>query len=223
MSQKFLERDGFLNVEAFVLLAKEIDKIAAKEQLKATEIHFVGKVIPKYDAAKAKAGGATFTKKRAQVVKMKTRMPQAGSRMRMVVLLRDYKGFSESHPEFNKSFDLALAAIESHNKLAEKTLASLKAAGAKKREADTKAFDENAEEMLDMLEDAGINGNDIAIGTSMMGKTIIIKLPNGGYVSIGKADAERFKKAKESEAATKASAKASAKKANTRTKKTTRR
>jgi DnaK suppressor protein len=35
----------------------------------------------------------------------------------------------------------------------------------------------------------------------MMGKTVIIKLPNGGYMSVGKADKERFIKAQESEAA----------------------
>ena len=33
----------------------------------------------------------------------------------------------------------------------------------------------------------------------MMGKTLILKLPNGGYMSIGKADKERFLKAKEQE------------------------
>src|SRR5574343_761083 len=116
---KFLSTDGYINVEAFVALAKEIDKVATKEQLKPTEIHFAGKVIPKYDAAKAKAGGEAFTKKRAQLIKMKTRMPQAGARMRMVVLLRDYKGLSDAHPEFDKDFDAAINAINAHNKQAE--------------------------------------------------------------------------------------------------------
>ena len=197
----FLSKDGYLNIEAFIGLAREIDKIATKESFKPTDIYFAGKVIPKFDVAKAKAGGEAFTKKRAQVVKIKTRMPAAGSRMRMVVVLRDYKGFDEAHPEFNKDFDAAVKAIEAHNKLAEKTVASMKAAGAKKRDVAKKEFDANAEAFLDLLADAGIKDSSIAVGMSMMGKTIIVKLPNGGYVSVGKADKERFVKAKESEGA----------------------
>lgn len=196
---KFLSHDGYINVEAFVALAKEIDKVATKEQLKPTEIHFAGKVIPKYDTAKAKAGGEAFTKKRAQLIKMKTRMPQAGARMRMVVLLRDYKGLDEAHPEFDKDFNAAIDAIAAHNKLAEKTVATLKAAGAKKREAANKDFDKALAAFEDVLEAAGFDlDKSVAIGTSMMGKTMIVKLPGNNYVSIGKADAERFNKAKAS-------------------------
>lgn len=62
----------------------------------------------------------------------------------------------------------------------------------------TKEFDKNADCMTDLLIEAGVKGKDIAVGMSMMGKTIIVKLPNGGYVSIGKADAEKFNKAKAS-------------------------
>ena len=197
MATNFLSKDGYLNVEAFVGLAREIDKLAIKEGFKPTDIYFAGKVIPKFDVAKAKAGGEAFTKKRAQVIKTKKRMPPAGSRVRMVVLLRDYKGFDEAHPEFNKDFDAALDAIERHNKLAEKTIGSMKAAGAKKREVAAKEFDANADAFMELLEQAGVSERDIAVGTSMMGKTIIVKLPNGGYVSVGKADKERFLKARD--------------------------
>lgn len=192
----FLSKDGLLNVEAFVALAREIDKVATKEGLKPTDIYFVGKVIPKYDAAKAKADPEMFLKKRAQVVKTKTRMPSAGSRVKMVVMLRDYKELAEAHPEFDRDFEAAVKAIGVHNKLAEKTIASQKASGAKKREAATKEFDKNVDAFLDLMEQAGVSEKNVAIGTSMMGKTIIVKLPNGGYVSVGKADAERFNKAK---------------------------
>lgn len=86
MASKFLSRDGFLCVEEFTALAREIDKVATKEGLKPGEIHFAGKVIPKYDSAKAKAGGDAFTKKRAVPVKVRSRMPAAGSRVKMVVM-----------------------------------------------------------------------------------------------------------------------------------------
>ena len=39
---------------------------------------------------------------------------------------------------------------------------------------------------------------DYAVGQSMMGKTLIVKLPNGGYVSIGKSDATKFENAQAS-------------------------
>ena len=197
MSNPFLSKDGYINVEEIVLLCREIDKVATKEQLKPAEIHFAGKVIPKYDAAKAKAGGEVFTKKRACPIKVRSRMPASGSRVKMVALLRNYKGLEEFE-DFTKDFGLAVKAIALHNKQAEKVIASLKASGAKKREAATKEFDKNADCVVGLLEDAGIKASSIAVGMSMMGKTIIVKLPNGGYVSIGKADAERFNKAKES-------------------------
>lgn len=203
MSNPFLSKDGYINVEEMVALCREIDKVALKEQLKPAEIHFSGKVIPKFDVAKAKAGGEAFTKKRACPIKVRSRMPASGSRVKMVALLRNYKGLEE-FDDLSKDFGLALKAIGLHNKQAEKTVATLKAAGAKKREAATKEFDKNADCVVGLLEDAGIKASSIAVGMSMMGKTIIVKLPNGGYVSIGKADAERFNKAKESAGAEKA-------------------
>ena len=206
MSNPFLSKDGYINVEEMVALCREIDKVALKEQLKPAEIHFSGKVIPKFDVAKAKAGGEAFTKKRACPIKVRSRMPASGSRVKMVALLRNYKGLEE-FGDLSKDFGLALKAIGLHNKQAEKTVASLKAAGAKKREAATKEFDKNADCVVGLLEDAGIKASSIAVGMSMMGKTIIVKLPNGGYVSIGKADAERFNKAKESAGAEKAAPK----------------
>jgi hypothetical protein len=193
----FISKDGFLNVEEFVLLAREIDKIATKEGLKPAEIHYAGKVIPKYDLTKAKAGGEAFTKKRAQLVKVRARMPASGSRVKMVVLLRNYKGIEE-YTEFTKDFAAAVKAIATHNKLAERVIVTNKKEGAKKRDVANAAFDKNVDAFLELMSDAGVSEDEVAIGMSMMGKTIIVKLPNGGYVSVGKADKERFLKAKES-------------------------
>lgn len=196
-STNFLSKDGLLNVEEIVLLAREIDKLAVKEQLKPAEIHFSGKVIPKYDAAKAKAGGEAFEKKRSIPIKVRSRMPASGSRVKMVALLRNYKGLEE-FTEFTADFNAAVKAIAAHNKIAERFIAKNKAEGAKKRAAATKEFDKNVDAFMDLLDAAGIDEDNVAIGTSMMGKTIIVKLPNGGYVSVGKADKERFLKAQES-------------------------
>ena len=66
-----LSRDGYLDTQWFTDLAREIDKFAIKEGMKPTLIYFTPKVVPKYDKTKEKAGGDTWTKKRAQEVKIK--------------------------------------------------------------------------------------------------------------------------------------------------------
>jgi hypothetical protein len=192
----FIAKDGYVAPEAFASLAREIDKYAAKEGLKPGEVHFVPKVIPKYDSAKAKKGGELFERKRAQVIKIKKRMPSSGSRMKMVVLLRLYKGLEDT--DFDKEVKAALKAIDAHNKVASKTVETLKKNGQKKREAAAKEFDKNLAALEKILKDAGIKSKDLAIGQSAMGKSMTVKLPNGGFVSIGKADADKFAKAIES-------------------------
>jgi hypothetical protein len=191
----FISKDGYLDVAAFSSLAREIDKYAVSEQMKPTTIHFVPKVMPKYDREKAKAGGELFERKRAQIVKIKKRMPAAGSRMKMVIMLRLYKGIEDT--EFDKDISAALKAIDTHNKLAEKTVASIKKEAVKKRDVLAKAFDKNLDAVEKVLLAGGVKKADLAIGQSMMGKSMVVKLPNGGFISIGKADADKFAKAKE--------------------------
>ena len=197
-----LSRDGYLDTQWFTDLAREIDKFAIKEGMKPTLIYFTPKVVPKYDKTKEKAGGDTWTKKRAQEVKIKKRAPAAGSRMRMVVQLRLYKGIEDPELGFSKDIKLALKAIEQHNKLAVRTVDHIKKAGAKLRERAAKDFDKNLVCFInDILKDGDgelLDGVDYSVGQSMMGKTLIVKLPNGGYVSIGKSDATKFENAQAS-------------------------
>jgi hypothetical protein len=127
----------------------------------------------------------------------------------MMVLLRNYKGLDQ-YPDYWKDYQFALKAIERHNAKAEKAIGSIKAAAAKKRDVVNAAFDKNLDCFIkDVAEELEL---DYAVGTSMMGKTLIIKLPNGGFMSVGKADKERFLKAKESENAPAPAKKAVAKK-----------
>ncbi len=192
--QDFISPDGYLCIEEFTALAREIDKCAIGEQLKANEIHFVPKVMPKYDKAKVKKDPAAFERKRALIVKTKKRMPPAGSRMKMVIVLRLYKGLEDAG--FDQDIANALKAIAKHNVLAEKTVTAYKKGAAKKREVLTREFDKNLAVVDKLLAEAGIKKVNIALGQSMMGKTMVVKLPNGGYISIGKADEEKFLKAK---------------------------
>jgi len=197
MSKKmFLSSDGYINVQEIVALAKEVDKVAADNNLRLQTIYYAGKVIPKFDADKPKD---VMLKKRAIPVKTRSRMPPVGSRVKMQVLLKDYKGLQD-FGDLDAEVGYAIEAIADHNARAERTIADNKEASAKKRAADSKAFDKASEEVLDLLVAAGVKEANIAVGMSMMGKTIIVKLPGGSYVSIGKADSERFNKAKESDA-----------------------
>ena len=194
----FISGDGYLSLEEFTALAREIDKFAIEENLKPADIYHFGKSVPKYDQAKSKKDPVMFERKRAIPVKIKKRMPAAGSLTKMVVLLRLYKDLEGSG--FDKDIATALSAIDTHNKLTEKTVTATKKVAAKKREGDAKAFDKNLEVVEALMLKAGLKASSLALGQSMMGKTMIVKLPNGGYISIGKADEEKFKKAKEPKA-----------------------
>ena len=195
MSQ-FLDSDGYINVAEFIALARDIDRMAAKEGLKPAEVYFSKKAVVKFDhPSKAKIDAEAFTKKRAQPIKMRTRMPASGSRVRMMVLLRNYKGLDQ-YADFWGDYQHAVKAIERHTAKAEKVIERLKSDAAKKRDTMNAAFDKN---IKCLVEEVLPEDMEYAIGTSMMGKTVIIKLPNGGYMSVGKADKERFLKAQESE------------------------
>lgn len=203
MSQ-FLDADGYINVAEFIALARDIDRMAVKEGLKPANLYFSKKAIVKADHPSAsRLDEEAFTKKRAQPIKEKARMPASGSRVRMMVLLRNYKGL-EQYDDFFHDYQLAVKAIERHNARADKVIERLKTTAAKKRDTLNAAFDKNLncfiEEVLKDENGDFLAGVDAAVGTSMMGKTLIVQLPNGGYVSIGKADAERFEKAQASEA-----------------------
>lgn len=195
---EFLAADGYLDPQAFKDLAREIDKYGKKEGMKPTTIYFTPKSVPAFDKKKAKADPDAYEKKRAQPVKTKSREPAAGSRVKMVIQLRLYKGIEEKEHGFSRDIKEAIRALESHGKKAEKTIEHNKKVGAKLRERGAKEFDKNLESFEELLQEAGVEAEDIAIGTSMMGKTMILRLPNGGYVSIGKSDEAKFNKAQES-------------------------
>jgi hypothetical protein len=192
-SSDFIAADGYIDVAEIVLLAKEIDKFAAKEHMKPAEIHCAGKVIPKFDKAKTKGEKADiYERKRAQPIKIKKSMPKAGARMKMQILLRNYKGLDET--EFWDDYKAAVKALEQHSKVAEKFVAQYKKNGAKLREKQAAVFDKAVDALLDILKDAGIEEDDIAVGQSTMGKTMCVCVGKGLYVSIGKSDEEKFEK-----------------------------
>lgn len=192
----FLSKDGYILTEEFISLARDIDKYAAAEGLKPAEVYYSAKLIPKYDKVKAKEKGEAFTKKRIQMIKVRKKMPAAGSRIKMVIVLRLYKGIEDT--DFGDEINQALDAIDAHNEKAEAAITKDKAQAKKNREASGKDFDKNLKVVESMLSKLNLKSSSIAIGQSAMGKSMVIKLPNGGYISIGKADAAKFEKAKQS-------------------------
>ena len=195
---KFLSADGYINTPAFIELVRDIDKLAVAESLKPLEVHFSKKAIVREDhPSAARMDSAAFEKKRAQEIKVRKRPPVSGSAVRMMVLLRNYKGLDQ-FADYWKDYQFALKAIERHNVKALKSITSLKTAAVKKRDKLNAEFDRNIDVFINKL--IGDNQSvDYVVGKSMMGKTLLVKLPNGGVVSVGKADIERFNKAVEAE------------------------
>lgn len=190
----FLAKDGYIDTPEFIKLVRDIDRLAAKEHLKPLEIYYSKRAVVRADhPSKKRLDAAAFEKKRAMPIKMRKRPPASGLAIRMQVLLTNYKGLDE-YEDYWRDYQHALKAIERHNARAEKVIEKLKAAAAKVREANNAAFEKNVncfvKDVADELE------LEYAVGQSMMGKTVILALPNGGYVSIGKSDKEKFLKAK---------------------------
>ncbi len=187
-----LSKDGYLDTAWFTQLAREIDKFAAKEGLKPSTIYYSPKVIPKFDKTKEKAGGTTWTKKRAQIVKTKSRAPAAGSRVKMVVQLRLYKNIEDPEYGFHKDIRIALKAIDQHNKLAERVVGKIKKEAEKLRNRAAKEFDANLDCFTEEFLGEAVEDEDYVIKQSMTGKKLILRLPNGGYVNLGKSDETQF-------------------------------
>lgn len=202
MANPFLDRDGYLNTKEVVALARDIDRQATKANLKIASVHYSPKMIPAYDKERAaKLGADAFEKKRAQLIKTRRNMPTSGSRMKMVVMLKEYKGIEELPVDFDQDIRQVLKAFELQTKKAEKFIESAKNAGRKVRDAANKVFDKNIYCFVEQIlkDDNGnlLDGVDYVVGQSMMGKSLIVQLPNGGFVSIGKSDEQKFEKAKQ--------------------------
>lgn len=194
-SNPFLSHeDGMINVAEIANLTRFIDKECIKAGLIANEIYYSGRVIPKFSSERSETNPEMFQKKRAQVIKNRARMPAAGSRLKMQVLLRGYKNMQDVLAEsVIEEFETAKYAVERHNVVATKHSSNIKANAMKRRETEGKVFDRAVEKFLDILESGGIQEQDIAIGMSPMGKTVVIKVGKD-YLSIGKANEERFNK-----------------------------
>lgn len=202
----FLGADGHIDLTAAGRLAAKIEtankavlKTAEKQPKNATTIYYTSKPLAKYSASLDKKGDHKYLALRAQQVKSRTRMPTAGSSVKMSVILpAALTGVPADILKAVKQFE---SAANRHNTKAEKVVTKVKTEKAKIRDAAEADFQNNVDQLKALLAGAGLKEANIVTGSGMFGTVVYVKLPKGGVVSIGKADTTKFNAAKKAAAA----------------------
>lgn len=202
----FLGADGHIDLTAASRLAAKIEtankavlKTAEKPPKNATAIFYTSKPLAKYSASLDKKGDHKYLALRAQQVKSRTRMPAAGSSVKMSVILpAALTGVPADILKTIKQFE---TASNRHNTKAEKVVTKVKSEKAKIRDAAEADFQSNVEQLKALLAGAGLKEANVVTGSGMFGTVVYVKLPKGGVVSIGKADISKFNAAKKAAAA----------------------
>lgn len=201
----YLNDDGLLNMTAVSSLNGKIAKAAAKvEGNKVNGVYYTSKPLPKYSAALEKKGDHKYRALRGQQIKMRSRVPAGMPKPEMVIKKGSVflVNYVELPPELAKEVKVFQRAIDQHNRKGLKVVDKVKGEKAKIRDAANAEYDQNIAELRELLE-GQIKPASIVEGQSMFGKTVIIKLPGGGYIGIGKSDAQKFNAAKKSASAPK--------------------
>lgn len=208
----YLSADGLVNVAALNKLNTRIaaanKKIGGatlvrgvmKPTKRESPIFYSAKPLVPYSASLDKKNDHKYKTVRGQQIKSRTKMPAEGARTRMSIVLQGtFVGIEDKAllAEIRK----ATTAIGSHNKKAEKVVGKVKVEKTKIRDAANKEFDANVDAVKAILLAGGIKEANIVVGTSMFGKVVHVKLPNGGVVSIGKSDETKLRAAKKTAAA----------------------
>jgi hypothetical protein len=202
----YLAADGLVNPVAFSRLATKINRAnasilsdaEAQGQKRGPKVLFPivysRKDIAKYLASLDKKGDHKYLTLRGQQLKTRTKMPPAGSSLKFKMLLpAAYEGIDKALAAEVKK---AMSAVTMHNKKALRVTEKVKTEKGKIRDAANAEFDDNVQALTDELLNAGFKETDLVVSQGMMGKTVLLKLPNGGVVSIGKSDMSRFRAAK---------------------------
>jgi hypothetical protein len=198
----YLSADGLIDVAALTKLANrimtangKIPESASRAKL-ISPTFYTAKPAEKYSASLEKKNDHKYKTLRGQQVKSRTKLPPAGSSIKFKLLLPALLEGADKTvaAEVRK----AVSAINSHNKKAVKVVDKVKTEKGKIRDAANKEFDANVDVVTQILLAGGIKETGIAVGQSMFGKVVHVKLPNGGVISIGKSDTSKFNAAKKS-------------------------
>lgn len=215
-SNKFLNNDNHLNVAAVKELEDKIQAIVkglpvtnAKGKvikLPIPEQTFTvnrRKKIEKFDSAKNNKGDLNYLAKRALPVKATRRLTDRGSIRNMALLTifpadKMTKAYGEDpFAKLRKSIKECVSAFNTHMKRADKTKESVTKEKTKIRDTNNAAYAKAIDAFKSVLEEAGFDmDKDMIESTSMMGKTVLLRVGKGLVVSIGKSDEEKFKAAK---------------------------
>lgn len=193
----YLSADGLLNYDA---IAKVQEKVAAALKadkdgaLKVLSTYVIARRAKpaKYSASLEKKRDHKYLLQRALKIANRKRL-KPESLARVAVLLQIVEGLPKALADNLKKVE---SAIAQHLKKIEKVTEKVKTEKGKIRDAANKEFDANIDVLTDILLEANIKEPNIVVSQGMMGKTVLIKLPNGGVVSVGKSDVARFNAAR---------------------------
>lgn len=199
VANPYLAADGLVNFAAIDRLQASIAKIIKADKEGAIKITstFVmprrAKPVP-YSAAKAAKKDLKYLAGRAiKIAERKRLKPESLARVKVLLQMAD--GLPAA---VTANLNKAVAAIDKHAGKHVGVTDKVKAEKTKIREAANKEFDKAVSEIQDLLIEGGVKERDIVVGQSMMGKSVVVKLPSGLYISITKADAARMKTARAS-------------------------
>ena len=199
----YLDADGFVNSAKLQVLMKRVMAAAEKAGLKADGVFYTKKDIIKQSATLEKAKDTAKRHKyqilRAQQIRSRKTMPKAGlSAITGKPLFVSYVGLDRALASEVKK---AVAAITKHNTKALKSVEKVKVEKSDIREQKASDFEKNLVLVKEILTGAGIKEANIFEGRSMFGKTVYVKLANGGVITIGASDLTAMTKAKRAAAA----------------------
>jgi hypothetical protein len=197
----YLDADNHINVARIQALQIAVTKVAAKAQdaapkpLRPIQTFVISrKAKPiRYSASSEGKKDLKYLSQRALKIGVVKRMTDRSS-IRNKPLLTVYD--KTVLGALADKVKLAVSAINSHLKRADRTRTAVTKAKTKIRDVAAAQFDKSVETLKSVLSDAGLKDTDMVIGTSMFGKTMLVKLPDGSVVSVGKSDLDRFKAAK---------------------------
>lgn len=197
----FLDADGHLNVARVQALNAQVTTAFGKAQdasakpLRAVQTFVISRKSKpaKFSSALNRKGDLKYLTQRALKIGVVKRMTERSS-IRNMPLLAVYDT-SVVGATLAAKIRLAVSAINTHLKRADKTKVSVGKIKAKIRDEGNAAFDKAIEAMKTILVEGGLKETDMVIGSSMFGKNMTVKLGADLAVTIGKSDIAKFKAA----------------------------
>ena len=195
----FIDADGLLNVGAAAALARKINTAAAKaEAPKVVGVYYTAKALPKRSDSAQKKGDHKYLGLRSAKIRVRKSVPKGAKPENVIkgeILAVVYEGLNNKPLE--KEMATFVRACGSHNTKGEKVSSKVKDEKAAIREANAAAFEDNVSELKEILIEAGLKATSFAESTSFMGqKSVLVKLPKGGVISLGSSDVQKFNAAK---------------------------